>query len=631
MPHETDKDVPPQLINDALDRILASRGFRASSRKQRFLQFIVQETLTGRADRIKGYTIAVDVFDRDANFDPLLDPVVRIQAGRIRHCLEQYYLTDGADDPVRITIPKGSYVPHFALAANRSTALPPPKALYVSSEAKAGDDLPIEERPISDLECQPPPNSDRHASPLKRQWVEALSSHKKAAIPALLFFAASILALIVMAIFWDASPARRDSAPLVSTAVVRGPSLLVLPISNSTGNPAQNAFADSLTEDLIGALIKFRNMRVFGTDNGIPILAASTASNGEKTTTVKPDYVLKGTVELFDNQLRVTVTLMDGKNRRYLWSDAFHRDFTPATLIESRQKISAQVARKIAQPFGVVYEEEARGSAERPPNTLSSYECMLRTYQYWRQLTVTLHAQARMCLERAVQVDPLYAEAWAALALVTVDEGRLGFNRNPARPDPIASGLQLARYSVVLSPDTPLPLKALAMAYWLQGEPHLSIATYERALSLNPNDSDLLAELGRCYSLIGAWDKGVPLILEAYARNPALSNWYHLILALYYYVNGRFSAALDEAKQVNVPESMLPHVSLAMIHAQAGHSVEAAAEVDKILSIDPDFANNVHANLEKLNLAPDTLSRILDGLRKAGLLDRAKPGTGEQW
>ena len=168
------------------------------------------------------------------------------------------------------------------------------------------------------------------------------------------------------------------------------------------------------------------------------------------------------------------------------------------------------------------------------------------------------------------------------------------------------------------------------MSYWLQGEPHLGIATYERAYSLNPNDSDLLAELGRCYSLIGAWDKGVPLILEAYARNPALSGWYHSILALYHYVHGRFGAALDEAKQINVPESVLPHVSLAMIHAEAGHPAEAAAEVEKIQSIDPQFADNAQASLERLNLAPDTLSRIADGLRKAGLFGRAQREASEQ-
>lgn len=168
------------------------------------------------------------------------------------------------------------------------------------------------------------------------------------------------------------------------------------------------------------------------------------------------------------------------------------------------------------------------------------------------------------------------------------------------------------------------------MSYWLQGEPHLGIAAYERALSLNPNDSDLLAEIGRCYSLIGAWDKGVPMIQEAYARNPALSGWYHAILALYHHVNGRFGAALDEIKQVNLPESVLPHVGLAMIHAEAGHSAEAAAEVEKIRSIAPQFADTVHASPERLNLAPDTLSRITEGLRKAGLFGRVHSEASEQ-
>lgn len=108
--------IPPRLIDEALKCVLASRRFRASARKRRFLQFIVLQTLAGQAHRIKAYTIAVDVFDRDADFDPLIDPVVRIHAGRIRHCLEQYYLNEGAADAVRITIPKGCYVPHFTLA-----------------------------------------------------------------------------------------------------------------------------------------------------------------------------------------------------------------------------------------------------------------------------------------------------------------------------------------------------------------------------------------------------------------------------------------------------------------------------------------------------------------------------------
>ena len=72
------------------------------------------ETLSGRADRIKAYSIAVEVFGRGASFDPQSDPVVRIEAGRVRRALERYYLTAGSSDPIAITIPKGSYVPVFS-------------------------------------------------------------------------------------------------------------------------------------------------------------------------------------------------------------------------------------------------------------------------------------------------------------------------------------------------------------------------------------------------------------------------------------------------------------------------------------------------------------------------------------
>ena len=79
MSYNADEVIPPQLIQDALQRVIGSREFINSERKRRFLKFIVQETLAGHADRIKAYTIAIDAFDRDPSFDPISDPVVRIE------------------------------------------------------------------------------------------------------------------------------------------------------------------------------------------------------------------------------------------------------------------------------------------------------------------------------------------------------------------------------------------------------------------------------------------------------------------------------------------------------------------------------------------------------------------------
>src|SRR3954463_14476182 len=136
MSYDAEKTTPPLLIQDALQRVLVSREFMNSDRKRRFLKFVVQETLAGHAGRIKAYAIALDVFDRDPSFDPAADPVVRIEAGRLRRCLEHYYLGEGAADRIRITIPRGGYVPHFSVTDGDER--PVPEALGDDSQPNAG-------------------------------------------------------------------------------------------------------------------------------------------------------------------------------------------------------------------------------------------------------------------------------------------------------------------------------------------------------------------------------------------------------------------------------------------------------------------------------------------------------------
>ncbi|NKF31460.1 adenylate cyclase, partial [Pseudomonas sp. BGM005] len=102
----------PDDIRTQLDRIIASPEFPRVGRSAAFLTYVTEEALAGRAERIKGYTIAVEVFKRSEGFKQD-DPVVRIEAGRLRRVLERYYLIAGQHDPVRIDIPKGGYAPSF--------------------------------------------------------------------------------------------------------------------------------------------------------------------------------------------------------------------------------------------------------------------------------------------------------------------------------------------------------------------------------------------------------------------------------------------------------------------------------------------------------------------------------------
>ena len=109
----TEEAFAEEAVNAAVVRVLASPNFDASERNRNFLTYVVEQTLAGRAERIKAYNIATAVFGRDERFDPQLDSIVRIEAGRLRRSLERYYLTDGRDDRLRIEIPRGSYVPVF--------------------------------------------------------------------------------------------------------------------------------------------------------------------------------------------------------------------------------------------------------------------------------------------------------------------------------------------------------------------------------------------------------------------------------------------------------------------------------------------------------------------------------------
>ena len=103
----------PEAIWAQLERILQNAEFKASDKQRKFLSFVVDESLEGRASQLKGYTIAVAVYGRSESFDPQIDPIVRVEAGRLRRALAHYYLTGGKNDPVRIKILKGSYKPTF--------------------------------------------------------------------------------------------------------------------------------------------------------------------------------------------------------------------------------------------------------------------------------------------------------------------------------------------------------------------------------------------------------------------------------------------------------------------------------------------------------------------------------------
>ncbi|MES0880207.1 hypothetical protein [Roseibium sp. SCP14] len=122
-----DLPVSPDLIKSALKNALASSEFQSAPQLRSFLGFVVHATLSNSQEKIKGYTIAVEALGRSEDFNPVTDPIVRVEAARLRRRLDTYYAGSGAGDPVRIAIPKGSYAPQFSrqnTALARGTSAP---------------------------------------------------------------------------------------------------------------------------------------------------------------------------------------------------------------------------------------------------------------------------------------------------------------------------------------------------------------------------------------------------------------------------------------------------------------------------------------------------------------------------
>ena len=566
-----------------LQRILDSKKFGASDRNRRFLRFVVEEMLAGRGDRIKAYSIATTVFERDDSFDPQSDPIVRIEASRLRRSLDRYYWTAGRTDPILITIPKGAYVPSVELVTDALS-----------------------------LKAQEATSVDRELEAAKTTGTPPSTLRRKAFIGSAMFAAA---ALPTFAILWfdgylGYSPSRSASR--------NGPAILVAPFEDDTGSPAHHDLVRGFTREVVTGLTRFNDLFVFGPETSFRY--ASAADLPKVASELGVDFILTGGVTATENSFRVTASLVDAKSGQYVWSDRFSAELAAAGIHTVRDGIADQVVRELAQPYGVIFNEKVKEIEGKPPASITSYECVLRFYQYWRSYRVDLHPAVRECLEKAVSEDPAYADAYASLAIVYVDAYRFNFGRESLPFDPMVRAHELAQRSVGLAPDSAFSYHALHLVYWLMSDVESSHAAGERGLQLNPNDTGLMADLGLRYGVRGEWEKSLPLLEQAFARNPPLPGQYRVAYVLNHYINGRYEQALAEARQSDAPNVAITHIFLAICYAQLGRTQEAKSEVTQILAIDPTYGDRAIENLTVRNLHPDYIPLVAEGLAKAGLV-----------
>jgi TolB-like protein len=105
--------IPGPDVRAELDRILASKGFATAGRLSKLLRYVVEKTLAGETDQLKEYAVGIEVFERDDKYDPRVDSIVRVEAGRLRTRLDEYYNAEGSASPIRIGLPRGGYTAVF--------------------------------------------------------------------------------------------------------------------------------------------------------------------------------------------------------------------------------------------------------------------------------------------------------------------------------------------------------------------------------------------------------------------------------------------------------------------------------------------------------------------------------------
>jgi TolB-like protein len=528
----------PEAIRAQVKRILGCRDFDASERNRRFLEYVVEETIEGRADRIKAYSIATSVFGRNESFDPQQDAIVRIEAGRMRRSLEHYYLTSGLSDPIRISIPVGSYVPSFSLPQGE---------------------------------------------------VDAKQS---------------------------TSPAQAAQSATVREPV-RRPTIHVAEFVAEGSADGMTDFVRGITRRVIVGLTRFTDLAVVGSDwadghmepNDI---AALRIGRGV-------DFILSGAIAHAEDHLCAEVLLRDMATGQYIWSDYFEMTYASDTAAAVRSQIADRVVGAVGQPSGIIFSYMARERARGNPVASESFDSVVRFHDYWRTFDRDQFEPVRQALERTTERDPYYAEAFACLSQLYSNSVRFGYKGTAPHLDPIGRAIALAQRAVQLSPASSRAYLALAIAYWFNGQVDSAIDALETSRGLNPNDMEVLAELGMRHAARANWQVGIPMIEEAYRRSPSLSCSYRIALSMWQFMHGRHAEALSEASKINMPWVIYPFILIAVSAHHLGHRKEAAAALKSLLLLRPDYGSTIVTDLKARNMHPDIILALVRGLRDAGL------------
>lgn len=570
MPDDGTRDDSHQAVREQMSRILKSGPFLQSPRRQRFLEYIVAETLAGRGDRLKGYTLAIEVFDRPETFDPNIDPVVRIEAGRVRDKLREYYETDGRNDRIRIELPKGSYTPKIEI---RQQGVPQP-ALAPVEPAAAASALP-------DLNSL-------------KKWQTI----------------ASVVALVLVLGAVGAS----IRSPQLQSPLTDKASIAVLPFDNIGGDATWERFADGLTEDIVTDLAHSRDLFVIAR-NSTEIYKNKPVDIRTVGRELGVHYVLEGSIQPVDQQIRVTAQLIDARTGAHVWSSRYDR---PATdLFNVQSEVTGKIAATLTANEGAVAEAERVLVKRKPPADLSAYDLYLLAMEAKHKVTKEGLIEAEALFHKALERDPRLARAHVGLVAVYYYLIDLGLT--PSVEDTLAKMMASGLKAVELDPDDGQTHMALGEAYAYHGKAEQALAELDRAVQLAPSDADLILIVAWTIPLFGEPSRAADLAERALKLNPHYPDWYNQGLSYIFFFDAQYDKAVKYRLLVKQP-LVTDNAFLAMAYAHLGRADEAQTAAAKVKTLNPNWIAEQY--LSDAGGASEKEGELLvEGARKAGLAD----------
>jgi TolB-like protein len=574
-PQVQDDNLDPAQVRAALDTMLASETFRASPQLAAFLRFVVEASLRGEADRLKGYTIGVEAFGRADDFDPQIDPIVRVEATRLRRTLERYYAGPGAADPIVFELTRGSYAP---IIRRREGDAP----------ARAGADL-------------------FNRLPKTWRWAAALA-------------AIAVAALVAFAALTSRTPgAQTFDGPLqpgngMPTLAI--PRITILGVAETPGaQRSQPRFANPLTEKLRAAIARFETLNVVGDraeDSAPPAGAPGTPE--------QIDYRLLGSGEFQqDGTIVGRFRLLDVATGAEVWSRSFGPLGPTVNYGPIEDMVVRQLAIALARPFGVIRTVERAkhlaGSARDP-----RYRCLVEASESFRSFDPVQHARARDCLAALTARDPTFAVGLSYLASVTVREYQYGLGATSTEPSLLLDrALRAALKGIELSPESARAYQMLFTVLFARHDITAAFAAGDKAMALNPYDITILSDYGGRLIMNGEVDRGLEVLAGAAEDGAVRPSWYNFYLFLGSYLKNDMASAARHANVITADGYPLGLLAHALAAAAEDNRELARTRYGQLVALGPNWRDRPREELGRLFPSGAVVDRIARDLANNGL------------